>query len=266
MSENNYYREVGAYYDQDAAMFDERYWRNPVLQEIRASFRAEVKKHHFTQVLEIGIGTGLDITHFAQVFPDATFHGIDVSEEMCRISSERAKALGLNNVQVRVGSAEDVDDLFQGAKYDMVYVFFGALNTVEDLPHVARIIQRNLSPEAVLVLSFVNKWYLTGMLIELLKGRFKEAFARLRPVWGGYSPDRHLPSRCFTPGDVRRAFREYTFVSYRAYSILHPAWYYHRLNRMSPKILRILTAIDQRLNHTPLKRFGEYTLFTFRKK
>ena len=39
----SYYEEVGNYYDKDAVDFEQRYWKNPVLQRIRQSFREEVK-------------------------------------------------------------------------------------------------------------------------------------------------------------------------------------------------------------------------------
>ena len=38
MSEQ-YYEEVGAYYDKDAVDFERRYWQNDALQRIRQSFR-----------------------------------------------------------------------------------------------------------------------------------------------------------------------------------------------------------------------------------
>ena len=40
----SYYEEVGNYYDKDAVDFEQRYWKNPVLQRIRQSFREEVKQ------------------------------------------------------------------------------------------------------------------------------------------------------------------------------------------------------------------------------
>lgn len=38
---SKYYNEVDNYYDEDANDFDMRYWSNPVLQQIRQSFREE---------------------------------------------------------------------------------------------------------------------------------------------------------------------------------------------------------------------------------
>jgi trans-aconitate methyltransferase len=80
-----YYERVGEYYDQDAAAFEERYWANQTLQRTRMHFRAEVKKEAYKKVLEIGIGPGLDLAHFAQWNREASLYGFDVSSEMVRL-------------------------------------------------------------------------------------------------------------------------------------------------------------------------------------
>jgi ubiquinone/menaquinone biosynthesis C-methylase UbiE len=261
----NYYREVKTYYDQDAGDFDKRYWENPVLQRIRQSFREEVKKYPFKSILEIGYGTSIDMVHFGATHPDAMVYGIDISGEMCRITSKKAAEKGLVNVDAREGSVEDIEYLFPNQKFDVIYVFFGALNTVADLMETAQILKSCLQKDGVMILSFVNKYYVLGMVIELLKLRFSHAFARLRPVWGGYSPVKYLPSRCYSPAEVIKTFNGTKLLHKQGYSILHPAWYYHGLNRKLGKFRRMLWKADNLLNKTFLWKFGEYTLFVFKK-
>jgi hypothetical protein len=116
-----------------------------------------------------------------------------------------------------------------------------------------------------MVLTFVNKWYIGGMLIELLKGKPKWAFARLRKVWGGYSPTNFLASRCYTSAQIK-ATVDIQCVDQRGYSILFPAWYYHKIHRMLPnKIRMLLWQMDARIARTTLGTFGEYMLYDFRK-
>ncbi len=262
---NKYYNTVKTYYDEDAGDFDERYWQNPVLQTIRQSFREEVKKHPFRNMLEIGYGTGIDLAHFGVTHPEVTVYGIDISGEMCRITKERAKKQGLENVFAAEGSVEDIERLFPETQFDMIYVFFGALNTVADLDETALILKKLIKNDGVMVLSFVNKYYILGMLIESVKLRFSHAFARLRPVWGGYSPVKYLPSRCYSPKEIVRTFSGLELLKRRGYSIVHPAWYYHGLNRRLGGIRRWLWKADILLNKTFFWKFGEYTLFVFRK-
>ena len=70
MSEQ-YYEEVGAYYDKDAVDFERRYWQNDALQRIRQSFRERVRQHEFSCMLEVGFGPGFDLTHFAKTHPQS---------------------------------------------------------------------------------------------------------------------------------------------------------------------------------------------------
>lgn len=260
-----YYRTVETYYDEDAGDFDERYWKNPVLQRIRQEFREQVKRYPFTDMLEIGYGTGLDLVHFANTHPGARVAGIDISGEMCRITRDKIISQKLSNATAEKGSIEDLEKLFPGQQFDMVYVFFGALNTVQNLELAAGHLHRITKPGGVLVLSFVNKYYLAGMLIEMLKLRFRAAFSRLKPEWGGYSPTKYLPSKCFSNAEIRRSFGRFELLQKSGYSILHPAWYYHGLNRMLGRGRGVLWQVDRCLNKTPLWRFGEYSLFVFQK-
>lgn len=219
-----------------------------------------------SHILEIGFGTGLDLVHFGITHPETKVYGIDISNEMCRIAENKRIKHSLENVFIREGIVEDIDLLFPGQKFDMIYVFFGALNTVADLHEAARILTSRLTENGIMVLSFVNKYYIAGMLIELVKFRFKYAFARLRPVWGGYSPVKYLGSRCYSPREITKAFSELEVLKKKGYSILHPAWYYPNLNRRLGKISHCLWKADHLLNRTFLWKFGEYTLFVFKKR
>ena len=266
MSREEYYNSVAEYYDADAENFDERYRVNPVLHKIRSFFREEVCKHSFKNLLEIGFGTGIDICYFASRYPDTEVYGIDISSEMHRKAERKVREKGLHNVILKTGNPEQIPHLFPGKTFDHIFVFFGALNTVTDLNATARHLRNTLSPEGTMVISFVNKWYLADMLIHLIKLRPKMAFRRLRSVWGGYSDLKRLESRCYSPGDIKRAFgEEFNITRQAGYSILYPAWYrLSLLNRLGKKIIDFLWRADMLLNKTPLRSFGEYSLYTFR--
>jgi ubiquinone/menaquinone biosynthesis C-methylase UbiE len=258
-----YYHEIGTYYDTDAADFDARYWENPVLQQIRQSFREEVKRYPAQSILEVGCGTGLDLVHFALTHPDAVIKGIDISNEMVKLTQKRIDQNGCSNATVKKGRVEEIGNLFGDECFDLVYVFFGALNTVEDLKKAAGHLAKSLKPGGILVLSFVNKWYLAGMLLEMAKLNFRRAFARLKPIWGGYSPVKYLPSHCYTPAQIRKSFHGMKLIKIRGYSILQPAWYFTRINNKLGKAGKLLWKADLLLNRTFFRRFGEYILFVF---
>ena len=157
----SYYDKVGTYYDKDAVDFEQRYHQNPALQRIRQSFRQHTKSYEQTTVLEVGFGPGFDLVHFAEQFPDRKFYGIDISAEMVRLTQEKIDRMGLRNAWVAKGSVEDIKVLFPAVQFDMIYVFFGALNTVNDLKGAFADLREVLSSGGRMVLTFVNK-YLSG--------------------------------------------------------------------------------------------------------
>lgn len=264
---SSYYNSVGSYYDYDAPEFEKRYWKNPVLQRIRADFRTYVHKEQFTNALEIGFGSGLDLAHFSRCYKERDFYGIDISQGMVDLANEKKEAFTLENLQVIQGSVEDVSVLLPNKEFDLIYVFFGALNTVEDLGLVAGELNKLLTKDGKMVLTFVNKWYLQGILIEFLKLRWRSAFGRLKKVWGGYSPTRHLASTCYSPKQIRSFFSDFKIVKKQGYSISHPAWYYIRFNILLRNKGRwLLWKLDKLLNKTIAWKWGEYTLFVMEKK
>ena len=104
----SYYSEVGHYYDKDAVDFERRYHLNPALQRIRQSFRERVKSHPQSTVLEVGFGPGFDLVHFAEQFPEQQYYGIDISEEMVRLTQEKIDNGKFINAKVAQGSVEPV--------------------------------------------------------------------------------------------------------------------------------------------------------------
>lgn len=263
---SKYYSTVETYYDQDASEFEARYWKNPVLQRIRSDFRTYVHRYPQASVLEIGFGSGLDLAHFSRIYPESNFFGIDISPAMVGLANDKVERYQLTNLRVDQGSVEDVSERFPDQKFDMIYVFFGALNTVEDLGKAADALNDLLTPNGKMVLTFVNKWYLGGMLIEFLKLRWRSAFGRLKTVWGGYSPTRHLASVCYSPAQIRKAFSAFDVVEQEGYSIVHPAWYYIRFNMLLRRKGRwLLWKVDKWLNGTPAWKWGEYSLFVMKK-
>lgn len=265
LAASDYYYRVSHYYDEDATDVDVRYWANPVLQQIRQEFRQEVMRYPARNMLEIGCGTGLDLIHFSAIYPERNIYGIDISAQMVRLSQLRKDKNERTNIRVGQGSVEDIDTLFPGQQFDLIYVFFGALNTVEDLSAAARTIKGLLPEGGVLVASFVNKWYLAGMLIDLVRLRFRSAFGRIKPLWGGYSPSRFLPSHCYSTSEIEKAFQGFRIKSQKSFSIVHPAWYYTHLNEKLGNSRKYLWQTDLLLNKTFLRRFGEYSLFVFEK-
>ena len=185
---------------------------------------------------------------------------------MVSLTQLKISESNLTNVHAYIAKVEDLPLLFPDRKFDMIYVFFGALNTVDNLYNNAAIVGNMLHSDGKMVLTFVNKWYIGGMVLEALRFRVRRAMARISPVWGGYSPAKYLPSKCYSPRTVKDAFYGYTMIKHQGYSIMHPAWYFTGINKRLGKLRKLLWKTDIWLNKTPFWQFGEYTLFTFQKR
>lgn len=264
--DSRFHREVSAYYDKDADMnFEARAAANPLLERIRDDFRRITVKYPFINALEIGCGPGFDVAWFASRFPDRKITGVDISANMVSLALKRMSSLGLKNVSLLQADERTLSESFQPESFDLVYVYFGALNTVSDLARSASQIHDLLKPDGHAVLTFVNKWYWREMIVQLMKLNFRLAFARLRKVWGGYSPDRFLPSRCYSPREIRKAFDRFDLVERKGYSILFPAWYNYRKWLQKLPVTDKWWKRDEKLQNTFLWSKGEYTLFVYRK-
>lgn len=266
MSNSNFHDTVSHYYDQDVDFgFEKRAEANPLLEKIRNDFRKITIKYPFTRILEIGCGPGFDVAWFAAEFPQKEIIGIDISTKMVSLAQKRIDHRKLANAKVLTLDDRGLSSTFNKSEFDLIYVYFGALNTVTDLGKTANDIFKLLDKGGHAVLTFVNKWYLREMIVQTLKLNIKLAFSRLRKEWGGYSPNRHLPSVCYSPAEIMKYFNDFKMIEHKGYSIFFPAWYNpHKLKGKEQKANK-LWAKDQKIQNTFLWSKGEYTLFVFRK-
>ena len=256
-----YYEKVGSYYDTDAPYHDRKSNSNEILQKIRQCFRRETEQFSFSNALEIGFGAGTDLVYFAQKYPQRQFYGVDVSQGMYDQAMQQIQTSKAENITIRVGNVEAVPTLFPEQKFDLIYVYFGALNTVSNLAETAAYLKSFLAPNGKMVITVINKWYLAGILLPLLKGKTNIAFQRIKNTWRGYSPQRFLESKCYTPGDIKKAFHSFRIIRRQGYSILYPAWYDEPKRKKWGWIKTWLWKADRLLNHTPFRSWGEYNLF-----
>ncbi|MEZ5017821.1 MAG: methyltransferase domain-containing protein [Flavipsychrobacter sp.] len=263
---DKYYNKVGEYFDLFADKYYDRSIQNPVLSAMRHSFRNHVTIQNPKYILDIGCGPGEDVIYFAEKYPYATVYGIDVSAKMIDCAQEIVASKGLKNIKLINTGIENISaHIGSDIQFDIIYVFFGALNTVSSLHNAAQVINNLLAPKGQVVLTFVNKYYLSEFFVNMLKGRIKKATARWGKEWQGYSPEAAISSKTYTPSQIKKVFAHMKFLRKEGYSIFYPAWYQANKIANRPSIGNMLYKMDKMANKTPLWSNGEYTLFVYEK-
>jgi SAM-dependent methyltransferase len=257
-------QRTGAYYDAFADVAEERYTSNHVLVRIREAFRRAVERYPAASVLDLGCGPGTDLAWFAARYPGRRYSGIDVSSRMVELA--RAKFAG-GAVHIVRGCAEDVPRVFAGEQFDMIYSFFGPLNTEPSLERAMLALTRAVAPGGVLVLTFVCRAYLLDAAIHLMRGRPRRAIARLTNRWRGYTEQTPLDASLYFPRQLETRFAPAFEVERReGFSIVYPAWYRAGWFREHGALVRALWIADRALNQTPAWSAGEHLLYVLRKR
>jgi SAM-dependent methyltransferase len=168
--------------------------------------------------------------------------------------------------RVERGCAEDIPRVFPGEQFDLIYSFFGPLNTEPDLNRAVAALTQAAAPGGVLVLTFVSRTFVVDSGLHLLRGRLGPAVARFTDRWRGYSQQTPLQASLYFPRQIEARFAPAFQVERReGFSIVYPAWY--RADRFQPNgaLVRALWIADRVLNHTPLWSVGEHLLYVLRR-
>ena len=257
-------RETGAYYDAFAAVAEQRYTSNHVLVRVREAFRRAVESYPAATVLDLGCGPGTDLAWFAARYPGRRYAGIDVSPRMVELARTKLADRGM---RVERGCAADLPRVFPGERFDLIYSFFGPLNTEPDLDRAVGALAEAAAPGGILVLTFVNRAYVADSALHLLRGRPRHAVARLANRWRGYVPQTPLQTWLYFPRQIEARFATAFQVERReGFSILYPAWYRAARFAEHGTLVRALWIADRVLNRTPLWSAGEHLLYVLRRR
>ena len=264
MNSEKYHQSVADYYDEEAESFESRANDNHILMTLRNIFRQKVLEGEARHLLEIGYGPGLDMVWFADIKEVEYVNGLDITPEFHKIVVQKAKKS--TKMNPLLGGPVDSTKYFEPNSIDTIYVFFGALNTCSELEKAIHEMSKIIKPGGRIVSTFVNKWYTFDILWNVMMLRPNMATNRLRKVWGGYSPTRFLPSRCYSARQIHSIFKKYLIKKHRSgYCITHPAWYRHHWAPYLSLRSKFLYKLDSLLQWTPLWNLGEYSLYIYEK-
>lgn len=121
-------------------------------------------------VLEMGCGTGRNLTQLARQYPDAVIYGVDISDEMLRSATNAVEREGLRHrVKLAQGDATTFDgSAFGRPVYDRV-LFSYTLSMIPDWQQALRTATERLAPKGELhVVDFGPCSNLPGLAKSLL--------------------------------------------------------------------------------------------------
>jgi S-adenosylmethionine-diacylgycerolhomoserine-N-methlytransferase len=109
---------------------------------------AGLKPPNGGSVLEIGCGTGRNLVKAAQLYPQAMFHGIDISQEMLATAGKSVAAAQLQG-QIRLACADasrfDPAKIFGRDSFDRIFISY-AVSMIPEWQAVMRDAVAHLAP------------------------------------------------------------------------------------------------------------------------
>lgn len=122
------------------------------------------------RVLEIGCASGGNLLPQAHAFPGASFVGVDLSSTQIEAGRDWAKALGLQNIELRVGDFSEID----GSWGEFDYIVAHGVHSWISPELQARLLEvcgANLSADGVAAISYnvLPYWHIREILREAMQ-------------------------------------------------------------------------------------------------
>ncbi len=267
----DYYGEVATAFDSASEEYDFTISHNYINTWIRRrSVKAlldRVRPDDF--LLEVGAGTGAEAMEIAKHVRGLI--AIDISQSMVDLLSAKVRARHLAGkvfpIRAAASDLADVRILLGGSKVRVAYSFNGALNCEPKLLQFVEGLAGILERDGLFICSVRNTFCLTEAISHLAVLQFDRMNPRKhQPVMvsvGG----KDIPSTYYTPEDFARVFRSHFNVEEMIAlpGLLPPAYlndYFLRLRNLTSVVERMDRVFSGRF---PLNRFGDQTLFVFRK-
>ena len=107
------------------------------------------------RVLDVGCGRGRAINLLAELYPDSTFVGVDLSAEAIEYAASEAKKKGLGNVDFLTRDVTDFDQQDSHECYDLVTTFDAVHDQAKPL-NVLKGINRALSDDGIYLMQEIH--------------------------------------------------------------------------------------------------------------
>jgi len=257
-------------FDSVAARYDDIFTSSKIGKAQRESVWSELAKtfHAGERVLEIGCGTGVDACFLA--VRSVRVVACDSSPQMIAIAERRVRENGLQRlVQPILLRAEDIATLPTDGMFDGAFSNFGAINCIEDLKSLSRVLYERLKPGAKLLVCGLGPYCVWEIAWYLTRGQPRKAFRRLRSgnatrILSGtplrvYYPTARSLERTFAP--------EFCLKSVKGVGVLVPPSYLESWANRFPGLLRLAIKADSGIERCPgLRELADHILFNLERR
>lgn len=252
-------------FDAVASRYDETFTSSTIGRAQRAAVWRELAKtfRPGDRTLEIGCGTGVDACFMAG--RNIRVVACDPSTQMIDLAQRRIHERGLQKlVRPVVLRAEDIgalpaDELFDGALSN-----FGALNCVDDLKPVARVLAKLLKPGATAVFCWMGPCCVWEMLWYLAQGNRNKAFRRFKSegISARIADGAFVHVRYPSVKVLARAFApEFRVKLVQGIGVAVPPSYLEPWARRHPHLLQLCERADSWLGRCPgIRSLGDHVL------
>lgn len=255
-------------FDVEALSYDAVFEENPITRRLRPLVWNSMRRwfRPGDHVLDINCGTGTDAVMLARLGVRVT--AIDSSEAMIRAAQAKSDQEHLGRlIRLCRRSFETVDSL-EGGPFDGAISNFGGLNCADDPAVVLARLASVLKPGSGFVACLLNRICLGELAAFLARGKFRQAFRRLRQgrsiasVGGG-----SVSIRYYSPSEFDRIAAPW-FKAERRYgmSILSPGPNSISFAGSHPRLTGGLLRLDDVIREiSPWRSLGDHFVVEYRR-
>jgi ubiquinone/menaquinone biosynthesis C-methylase UbiE len=261
--------KAAAAFNRQAAVFDQAYQSNPIIQYKRERVRKAVL--HILKpgatILELNAGTGEDAIWFAS--RGYRVHATDISKGMLQQMANKISAAEIRNITMEECSFTELGSLKHKGPYDHIFSNFGGLNCTGDLAKVLEHFSSLLHPGGTVTLVIISPFCLWETL-QIFRGRFKDGTRRFFSRRGRKAVVEGKAFTCwyYKPSYVRSQMQsEFECLGVEGLSSVVPPSYMENFPYKFPKLFSSLKKIEYRFRSSwPVRSMGDYFIISFRKK
>ncbi len=261
---------TAAAFDKQAAVFDELYHANSIIQYKRQRVRDHLETFLLpaSHILELNAGTGDDAIYFAA--KGHRIHATDISPGMQAALKKKIMQQGMAAaISSELCSFNELGKLQQPGPYDYIFSNFAGLNCTSRLEKVLDSFSLLLRPGGFVTLVMLPKFCLWELLL-MFRGKFKTAFRRFTGSGGARAHIEGEHFRCwyYNPSFIRRHLKN-TFDVRKTEGLcsLVPPSYLEDFAEKHPRLYKTLVKKEGKWKSAwPWKVTGDYYIITLQKK